>query len=174
VILWFCDPVLEEMQFINRVNPESRWGVSNSQPMGCVWPWRASNAAPQDHQLLTLFCIWSVFLPVPGVPHMFGCWFGGCNLLFWSKLAKLGWNAKRILWSAKWNQVIYGIKRKIYTRTWRWKLAHRFSIFGGFNCLFEWVKPVSSKWKSIYLCEVSNHSSVQNETQIMTSSRSGK
>ena len=38
-------------------------------------------------------------------------------------------------------------------------MARRYSILGGFDYSFRWVKHVSSRWESTYLCYVSNHNS---------------
>ncbi len=64
-------------------------------------------------------------------------------------------------------QVLDEMKRKICARIWRLKITHRFSIFSGFNHSFKWAKHASSWWKSMYMCYVSKHNSVWNETWIM-------
>jgi len=40
---------------------------------------------------------------------------------------------KQIVLFAKWNQVLYELKRKICARTWRLKMALSFRIFGRFD-----------------------------------------
>lgn len=77
---------------------------------------------------------------------------------------KSEWNAKKTLWFAKQNQVLYGFKEKNCTKSCRLKMAHKFSIFGGFDLSFKWVKRVFKVKKSPYLCYISKNVCIQNET----------
>ena len=81
-------------------------------------------------------------------------------------MAKLRRNDEKILWFATFYQVIYGTKKPIYTGTWWWKLAYRFSIFCGFNSSFKWVKHASSSWKPTYQYHVSYHNNISNKTKL--------
>ena len=58
------------------------------------------------------------------------------------------------LWKQKEN-LCWNLKMKNGSQT---------QLSGGFDHSFKWVKRVSSRWKSTYLCYISNHDSVQNET----------
>lgn len=58
------------------------------------------------------------------------------------------------LWKQKEN-LCWNLKMKNGSQT---------QLSGGFDHSFKWIKRVSSRWKSTYLCYISNHDSVQNET----------
>ena len=103
---------------------------------------------------------------IPGIPQKYWCWLW-CHHLLFRRWVSQGQMLKRFydLWRVIKSFMVS--KKQICAGTWQWKLAYRFSIFSGFNCLFKWVKHASSRWQPTYQYHVSNRNSVPNETEMM-------